>query len=160
MTDYTPSYTRITIPEGRAGTWATLQGMLALARQAPQYPAIQYLASVLPTPTELDTYIRTNWIVLPDPEWTEWVRGPADQLNNYSTKGYYEGDCDDAATFVAGICLTSGLNCRFVAYRFVNNADFSHVNVEVEGVPIDPIYPIDQLPITSGVVETMELEVS
>jgi hypothetical protein len=97
--------------------------------------------------------------VVPDPEWAEWVRGPRLQIDSFYSTGAYEGDCDDAATFAASILCSMGIPCSFVAFRFGQDPDFSHVNTEAwPGIQIDPIVPPDQLPIANA-SEIMVVEV-
>jgi hypothetical protein len=98
--------------------------------------------------------------VVPDPEWSEWVRAPRLQLETFYRKGHYEGDCDDAATFAAAILAACQIPASFVAYRFGSNPEFEHVNVEAwPGIQIDPIVSAEQLPITPHSIETMVLEI-
>lgn len=63
-------------------------------------------------------------------ENVEVIRTPEFMLNDLMTTGKFEGDCDDAATFIAAIAKTLGMMCRFVAIRYRGDS-FEHVFVEI-----------------------------
>src|SRR5215831_1690365 len=115
------------IPEGKAGTRATLHQMAELVRRDSQEPAVQQLAEQYPSPILIDQFFRLTWAVVPDPDEYEFVRAPKLQAEIYLESGTLEGDCDDASTLSA--CLLRALRwpCVITAIRRPGEADFSHV---------------------------------
>lgn len=100
--------------------------------------------------------------MVPDPEEFEFVRSPQFQAEEYFDSGYLQGDCDDAATFAAGLLCAIGYPCKLIAIRRPHDSDFSHVYCSArEGpylVDIDPIVPAHRMPIPlSEIIETMEV---
>lgn len=149
--DCTVNLTRLWIPPGQPGTWETLKHMRTLAHQTS--PRIQRRALLLGSPESVNNYIRSEWIVVPDPLDAEFVMGPDLQLCLSNTYGYLHGDCDDSATLAASLLYTLGIPCWFCAIRLPGDSEFSHVWTRTVGsdgsyLDIDPILLESQLPIT------------
>jgi hypothetical protein len=151
---YAPSYQSLWIPAGRPGTLQTLHRMRELAREDHHLPQIQALALHSHDPLGLDAYLREHWHYKPDPVEFEFVMGPRYQLELASGRGYFEGDCDDAATLAGAVLLALHWPARLTAYRMMGNPEFEHVNVRTvdysgrDGIfDIDPTVPADRLPI-------------
>lgn len=65
-------------------------------------------------------------------EIQELIRTPEFMMEDWITRGYLEGDCDDISTFTAAVVGAIGLRVRFVAIRTdPATMDFKHVFVEV-----------------------------
>ncbi len=80
----------------------------------------------------VDAWIRAHYRFRPESE--ELVRTVARMVEEIQTLGFFEGDCDDAATFYASILYTLGIPVRFVAIRYDRfNPEFQHVFVEYDG---------------------------
>lgn len=157
----TPNYTRLWIPPGEPGTWATLHQMRMLARQVTT--RIQQRALLLGNPESVNNYIRSRWVIVPDPPDAEFVMGPDLQLCQEQQNGYLYGDCDDSATLAAALLYTLGIPCWFVAIRLPGEIEFSHVwtrtlSVDSMFLDIDPIVSEAALPITQF-AEKLELGV-
>lgn len=100
--------------------------------------------------------------MVPDPDAFEYVRAPQFQAERFLDLGILEGDCDDAATFSAGILCCLGWPCALVAIRRPNDEDFSHVftiaSQAGSTITIDPIVPAERLPIpASEIAESMAM---
>jgi hypothetical protein len=153
---YTPSYSRRWIPSGPEGTRQTLQVMRDLAQRDSLQPKIQTLAYWLGSPENVESFLRTNWVVRPDPVDAEYIESPffqmmqfeeghlfmictdgstwpctspLSQLIEFDKEHYFAGDCDDASTLAASLLHALGWPCSFVAYRLPNHNEFSHVNL-------------------------------
>lgn len=67
-----------------------------------------------------------------DPPNMEFVQSPEAQLRFIARDGFVRGDCDDAATLVAGLALAAGLWVRMVAVAFLDKPNvFRHVWSEI-----------------------------
>jgi len=60
-----------------------------------------------------------RYTFLADPIDVELIRDPESVLDDIETKGRFVGDCDDAATFLAGALRSIGLSPVFVRVGFV-----------------------------------------
>jgi hypothetical protein len=137
--------------------------MRDLAQRDSRLGEIQQLAFYLGSPVAIESFLRGAWVVKPDPIDAEYVESPAYQLAQWQERGYFAGDCDDASTMAGALLHALGYPCSFIAYRLAGAAEFSHVNVRCPSgvafaidLTIDPVTPLDRLPIT-GAVELMEV---
>jgi hypothetical protein len=96
----------------------------------------------------VDQYLRTFWRIVPDPEWCEYVRTPRLQFYLGQQSGFYQGDCDDAATFAAALVKAQGNPCYLIAIRGNGSEEFGHVWLNADGIDIDPVTPASALPIS------------
>lgn len=76
----------------------------------------------------MDSWFRNHFIYRGEIE--EIIRSPGFMLRDLETFGYFEGDCDDAATLYAALLKALGFPVRFVAIRFDSTPDFKHVFIE------------------------------
>jgi hypothetical protein len=112
---------------------------------------VQQRALQLGNPESVNNYIRSRWVIVPDPPDAEFVMSPDLQLCQELQNGYLYGDCDDSATLAASLLATLGFPCWFVAIRLPGDVEFSHVwttTLSLDGSPlnIDPIVA-DQQPL-------------
>lgn len=135
--------------------------MRDLARRAADLIQVRALAESLGNPRAIESYIRDNWRIVPDPSAFEFIRDVPLQLEIAQTLGVLEGDCDDAATIAASLLFALGYPCWLIAIRLPGETDFSHVFVSClvggELLDIDPIVPLESLPIR-GVEEVLGVE--
>ncbi len=111
-------------------------------------PRVQQAALQLGSPENINAYIRSRWVVVPDPPEAEFVMGPDLQLCQEMQNGYLYGDCDDSATLAASLLFTLGFPCWFIAGRLPGEVEFSHVWTRTVGnLDIDPIVQESQLPL-------------
>ncbi len=115
--------------------------MARLARDGAKLLNVQALAYGLHGwyPNDLmvgvDAWIRAHYRFRPESE--ELVRTVGRMVEEIQTLGFFEGDCDDAATFYASILYTLGFVVRLVAIRYdPREPEFQHVFVEYH----DPLY--------------------
>ena len=158
-----PAYYReMWIPEGKAGTRATLYQMREVAVQDSRQSLVQQLAQTYPSPIFIEQFFRMCWDIVPDPENCEYVRAPRYQVECYLETGRLEGDCDDAAVLASSMLRSIGWPSFLIAIRMPGQSDFSHVfcSAVQDGfrVSIDPIVPAGQLPITD-MIEVMTMPV-
>jgi hypothetical protein len=138
--------------------------MRDLVQRDSQSPKIQQLAFYLGSPAAIDDFLRSTWIVKPDPIEAEYIESPVFQIEQFEDRGFFAGDCDDAATMAGALLHALGWPFSFIAYKMAGAAEFSHVNVRVPGagswlaedLEIDTTTPLNQLPIR-GAVELMEV---
>lgn len=111
----------------------------------------------------VDAFIRSHWVTVPDPPDAEFVRSPARQLRALEAGQPFEGDCDDAATLICSILAALNVSCWFIAIRFPDQAEFSHVWAQAGAagyhVDLDPVVPLAELPIV-GYTDTVVVPVS
>jgi hypothetical protein len=157
-----PALINLWIPDGKAGTHATIYQMQRLAYQDRTEPAVLSLADQYPTPTSIDDFFRAVWRVVPDPDDCEYIRAPKHQAEFYFANGYLEGDCDDASTLSACLLSAVGWPAVITAIRRPGDADFSHVFTSAMEngvrVDIDPIVPAQMIPITD-IAERMTINI-
>lgn len=129
--------------------------MRNLARRDSASEEVIQAAILLGDPWTLDSWLRSNWTVIPDPMDAELIRSPALMIGCLQ----FSGDCDDAATLAGSILHAMHVPAYFVATRQPTESDFSHVFVKIPvlHLDIDPIVPANRLPITYA--EAMTLEV-
>ena len=124
------------IPDGVAGTRATLLIMRDVARQGKRNAAIRLLAGQLVNPFNsgnsknwineiktLHAFVRDRIRYVKDIKGIETIQTPDKTLE----LGY--GDCDDKSTLLATLLETLGHSARLVAVGFKPN-NYSHVYVE------------------------------
>lgn len=132
-----PVATLASIPEGKAGTIATLKIMRQFARDAIRAPSQQIrelalnIIAALPARSfgrevaRLHAYVRDEIRYVRDPVDLESVATPE------KTLALKQGDCDDKSTLLAALLESTGHPARFVTVGF-NGAPFSHVYVETK----------------------------
>lgn len=152
----------VPIPNGDAGTFATLEHMRKLARGAAMQPLVRNAAARLVLDVNgfdgtaqavvLRSFITANTQFLPDPTYWETLLDPAWSVREILTHGIVQLDCDDVATLTAAMGLSIGLRARFVVVGFISpNAPFRHVWTELADarrppwVPVDPTRPVQGL---------------
>ncbi len=133
----TPTNTTLCkIPDGVAGTRATLLIMRDVARQAKRHAAIRLLAGQLVNPfnsgnsknwhrevISLHQFVRDRIRYVRDIRGIETIQTPDKTLE----LGY--GDCDDKSTLLAALLESIGHPARFAAVGFRPN-NYAHVFVE------------------------------
>lgn len=124
--------------------------------------AVADLGLDVPGPSELDTFLRARWDVVPDPEDAELIRTPLHQWRLIYQHGRFAGDCDDAAVMAALLCAAQNVPCWFIAIRLRGEPEFCHVwtraAVGPYGIDIDPTTPREFLPV-HGFAEAVAVEV-
>lgn len=130
-----PSTLRM-MPEGAAGTRATLAAMRQAALQANTTLEVRHLAeSIIENVPPKDfrgeleaiqDWVRTNIRYTRDPLYVETLKTPHALLEDR------QGDCDDQATLVAALALSIGFKPRFVAIGTQQAGVFDHVFTEVK----------------------------
>lgn len=118
------------IPDGTAGTRATLAKMGRLVKQYKTVPVIRELAlkitRSLPNKswsgeaTAVQEWVRDNIRYVRDVAGVETLQSPVQTLR------LRQGDCDDHATLTASLLATIGHPTRFVAIGF-SKGHFAHV---------------------------------
>ena len=128
---------RVWIPGGDAGTYATLDHMVRLAREARGLPIVRDTALTLTThaadPLQQIAAIR-DWLALTveftrDPTGVELLHSPRYLLSVLRQAGApLRIDCDDVAVLGAALGGNLGLRARYVTVGFFSpNAPFRHV---------------------------------
>lgn len=125
--------------------------MKALVERARSNDAFtRFVLDVVGRPESVDSFLRAAWVIVPDPYNAEYIRGVNNQFSIYAARGFFLGDCDDAAVLSAAMLAAFDVPCWFVAIRQHNNPEFSHVFTRAAGLPdIDVTTPPSQLPITN-----------
>ena len=81
-------------------------------------------------------WLCTHFRFVKDPLGVELLETPAYQLQRIAADGTVRGDCDDAATLAAALCLAIGIPVRFVSVAFGSpTAPYTHVFAI--GYPLD-----------------------
>jgi transglutaminase-like putative cysteine protease len=136
------------IPDGVAGTRATLKAMARLVKQFKKDPSINLLALDLTRGLRsydsaaevqaLQRFVRDDIRYVMDVDGVETLRTPLVTLE------YEAGDCDDKATLLCTLLATIGYACQFIAVGF-EPGEFSHVLAAVRlgtrSVPCETILP-------------------
>lgn len=138
------------IPEGDAGTRATLKIMSEYAQAAVRDPnqairrkALQIFSGIPPRQyiaevKALHAFVRDQIRYVKDPVDLELVQTPI------ATLQIGQGDCDDKATLLAALLTATGHRSQFVAVGF-DRGPFSHVLVETKvgggWMPLETIIP-------------------
>jgi transglutaminase-like putative cysteine protease len=131
------------IPDGDAGTFATLRRMARVANQAQVDPLTVSTAHtiVLPcTPRNTVCYAQRirAWLAarfqfVPDALDVDTAREPHYLLEQLNRQGVMTGDCDDAAVIAAALGKAIGLPARFQVLRFASQDNaFAHVYAELD----------------------------
>lgn len=118
------------LPDGVAGTRATLKLMARLVKQYKKDPTINLLALRLTRGlpsydsqgeiTRLQNFVRDEIRYVMDVEGVETLRTPLVTLE------YEAGDCDDKAVLLCSLLSTIGYPTQFIAMGF-DGQSFSHV---------------------------------
>lgn len=130
----------VQLPYGEAGTWATVDAMRQVARQAAATPLLQDTARAIGAgnPLQLREWLQSHFRFRYDPPEYEAIWTPAAQLQQIMRQGYALGDCDDAAVLGASLALAAGLSARFVLLGFEGpRGMYAHVFTETGGVELD-----------------------
>jgi transglutaminase-like putative cysteine protease len=136
------------IPDGVAGTRATLKAMTRLVKQFKKDPSINLLAleltrglpsyDTLGEVHRLQNFVRDRIRYVMDVDGVETLRTPLVTLE------YEAGDCDDKATLLCSLLATIGHPCQFIAMGF-DGQGFSHVMAAVRlgtrVIPCETILP-------------------
>lgn len=162
-----------TIPDGDAGTYATVGHMARLAVEGSIAPLVRQVASRLVLGVSdgtLQARILRDWVsertmFLPDPAGAEALHHPAWLLGQIGRVGIVQVDCDDVALLAAAMGASIGLRARFVVVGFSSpNAPFRHVWTELADsrapvwVAVDPTRPMQGL-LNAPVSRTWVLEI-
>lgn len=131
-----PQSTLRGIPEGVAGTRATLAAMRQAAIQGHTTLEVRHLAeSIIENVPDKDfkgeleaiqEWVKANIRYTRDPTYAETLKLPHALLEDR------QGDCDDQATLVAALALSIGFKPRFVAVAVDRAGSFDHVYTEVK----------------------------
>lgn len=123
------------IPEGAAGTRATLSAMADAARAAHVTLEVRDLAESIIAAVDgkdfrgevqaIQDWVKNNIRYTRDPIYVETLKLPAALLEAR------QGDCDDQATLVAALLMSIGFKARFVAIGTNAIGQFDHVYTEV-----------------------------
>lgn len=129
MTQQT-TYTLQAIPDGKAGTRATLAKMGKLVKQYKTVPVIRELALQIirrvpgkSWPGEaaaIQEWVRNNVRYVRDVAGVETLQSPVQTLR------LKQGDCDDQSTLAASLLAAIGHPTRFIAIGF-SKGHFAHV---------------------------------
>jgi len=136
------------IPEGVAGTRATLKIMARLVKQFKKDPTINLVALEIVRNVQgydkygeiraLQHYVRDKIQYRDDVEGVETIRTPLVTLQ------YAAGDCDDKATLLCALLATIGFSTQFIAVGF-DGQEFSHVmaaaRLGTRCIPCETILP-------------------
>ena len=140
------------LPEGKAGTIATLRRMKELVRDAIRSPdqrtrnqalSIFQREGIPPRAYQreamaLHKFVRDQIRYVKDPIGVELIQSPQRTLE------MGQGDCDDKSTLLAAMLMATGKPARFTAVGFKDRG-FSHVLAEylegVKWVPLETIIP-------------------
>lgn len=130
------------IPDGDAGTAATVDAMAALMRAGAVLPIVQQTAAMLLTTVPRDSdpahyayhaigaireFVANRWQFRDDPPWAETLYSPEVQLQMIDQAGVMRADCDDAAILFGALGLALGFETRIICVAFLtNDAPFSH----------------------------------
>lgn len=132
------------------GTRITLLSMREVAHLDRSHLLVKRLAADLGSPPAIDRYLRLYWQIEADPIDTELVRTPELQIRQASARGVFAGDCDDAATLAAALCLALDWPVALVALRRPGDSEYSHVFARVPLLELAPGLVWDIDPIVSA----------
>lgn len=118
--------------------------MAGLARHASQDERFREALRVvfnggIPSLGGLEEWVRGHYVY--QPETVEIVRTPQFSLQEILNDGWFAGDCDDAATFIAAVLKTYGYPAEFLAIRYSHPTEFEHVLVLSGSFVLDPTVP-------------------
>lgn len=132
------------LPGGDAGILMTVAEMRRLAnRAAPSIRAIAQQAAGGATDATDQWHNLRDWLTIhtqftPDPDDTELVRTPIEQLTRIAQSGVMRGDCDDVATLAAALTKALGRRARYVVLGFIEPGPatpYRHVYAEMLTAP-------------------------
>jgi hypothetical protein len=141
------------IPEGEAGTLATLEAMSAVVDDAQRSPLVVQVAATIAASAPnrdyaaqllaLDQLCRDVFIFKPDSWGYEDIRHPDQLITEIRNNGRTACDCDDVSTFGASIIRALGRKPFFCACRRYVDGPFVHVHFGVsiangQMIPLDP----------------------
>jgi transglutaminase-like putative cysteine protease len=141
--------TLLSLPDGAAGTRATLRLMAGLARQYRKSMPIRSLAldivnrvpgkNFAGEARELCLWVRNNIRYTRDVRDVETLQTPLKTLD------IGQGDCDDQATLLSSLLEAVGFKTRFLAIKTATLGPFVHVICEAyvvkEWVPLETTEP-------------------
>jgi len=127
------------LPAGDAGTFATVEAIRELVRDAQSNDAVRRLGEAIGTEgsiaqraLRLRDWIDRHFVFVSDPPTHEMLTTPAEQLRQIATYGAAFGDCDDAAVLAGALAHAAKLPVRIVLLGFgPPPVPFSHVFVEI-----------------------------
>lgn len=74
------------------------------------------------------SWCKSHFRYVADPVHVDLLTTPQYDLEKIKKYGYFQGDCDDAATITAALCEAVGISCTLWAVAFISpTAPFSHV---------------------------------
>lgn len=130
----------VEIPDGDAGTFATIEHMRALVNDRCAHWRIRDLALRIigraDAPGEqaarIRAWLRTRVRFVPDPDTTELLHDPVLLAEWIDRDGSVGVDCDDVAMLAAALGKSIGLAARFVVVAFfASDAPYSHIWAEL-----------------------------
>lgn len=130
------------LPDGDAGTWATLDTMRQSVQDALADPYVRAWAHEIVRDAggladrEGRAVLLRRWLAervrfVDDPVGVEWVAPPAALLRDIEKRHWTLGDCDDVATLGAALAGAMGQPARFVVIGFEPGGPMKHVFSEV-----------------------------
>jgi len=87
----------------------------------------------------IEEWVRSRFVY--QPESVEILRAPQFSLIEIFRNGWFSGDCDDAAIFVAAVLRSFGYPAEFLAIRYSDPTEFEHVFVLSDSFVFDPTVP-------------------
>lgn len=134
----------VTVRRGRQGTLDTLALIRGMGLDGANNDDVRRVVAYCEL-TKWDGLLRQCWQFAEEEE--ETLRSVRIQSANMRSYGRMIGDCDDAAVVAVALAAACHLRFKIVAVRPGENAEFSHVFVEVQDVRgwfrIDPTGPIN-----------------
>lgn len=136
------TYAETSIPNGDAGTIATLKAMARLVREDVIHPLVRELAASIIQPyAKQDTLAWCEAIrawcasavqFTRDPSDRELLHSPEAMIRQWRESHRILGDCDDAAILAAALGVAVGCRARFVAVAFLDKQNpYGHVWAEI-----------------------------
>lgn len=129
-------YNRKKIPDGLAGTHATVREMVRLVKQGTENPEVRQLATGIISGVEeknpaaeaaaLHSWVKNRIRYTRDPVDLELLT-PAEKL-----PGVGHGDCDDMAILLASLLRAVGIQARFSLVSNRRRGPFQHIFVEAK----------------------------
>jgi len=92
-----------------------------------------------PSLSSIEEWVRARFVY--QPELVEIVRAPQFMMREILDEGWFSGDCDDAATFIASILKSYGFPATLRAIRYSHPEEFEHVFVVSSSFVFDPTVP-------------------
>jgi transglutaminase-like putative cysteine protease len=148
---------------GDLGAWQTLRKMRALVNASLTDPVVvaaakEAVAACAAGDYECNAFQVGYWLgerfqFVRDPVDVELLHEPRYMLDAITSRGFFQGDCDDAAVLGAALGKAIGLRARLRAIGFDKVGPFSHVIADVRTprgwVQLDVTRPaqFDRLPV-------------